>query len=91
MADEDATTLPGADLVPPVEGTGSLIAKGTVVSFFQGGLAAVRINEDLSKAVSNNNSKAAAPGSTTNSDTNEKSGLPNPTATSKNFKSDAGT
>ena len=90
MADEDATTLPGADLVPPVEGTGSLIAKGTVVSFFQGGLAAVRINEDLTEAVSNN-SKAAAPGSTTNSDTNEKSGLPNPTATSKNFKSDAGT
>lgn len=74
MADGEAT-LPAASLVP--QETGSPIAKGSVVSFFKGGLAAVRINEDLVDTPTVDTAVV-------------KSGLPIPAA-DKNFKSDAGT
>lgn len=74
MADGEAT-VPAASLVP--QETGSPIAKGSVVSFFKGGLAAVRINEDLVDTPTVDTAVV-------------KSGLPVPAA-DKNFKSDAGT
>ena len=83
MADGEATLPAAASLVP--QETGTPIAKGSIVSFFKGGLAAVRINEDLVEAtVATGKTKTDAASETV------KSGSPI-SAADMNFKSDAGT
>ena len=45
MAEGEATSLPTTSLLP-ADGPPIVMAKGSAVSFFKGGLTAVRINED---------------------------------------------